>query len=614
MNIRLYRGTAVLLILAVGPLAGALAQQRFADLVGDVPVGEVKQTDPLVVPFITWGGDMVTFYANGGLETKPNTIFAKQGLKLRLAAGDDFIQQVRDYRAGKSPFLRGTFRMIGMASEVIASDPRTKGMMIMQLTWSNGDHMVARQHVKTVADLKGKTVILQQGGPHVGLLDNVLKSARLEWDDIKVIWTEDLTGTPNSPAERFRKDGKIDACLVITPDMIGLSGGLQNTGSGAEGTVKGARVLVSTAELSRSIADVYVCRKDFYDANKELVTKFVAGYLKGCEEVIGLRKDYETKGSQPYMKLLKLSQDIYGSEVLPTLEEDAHGLLADCAFAGYPGNLAFFKEKNNPNGFEAFQKAALDLATAHGYAGVRAGLFASTLDYDSPAFVGYLAKTQVERKERFRAEAVLKEIEELSTGGGLDDRTILAFAVNFDANQTDFSADQYGVEFQRVVDLSSKFGNAVVAIRGHADPSKTLLELVKAGTAKGILKRTGSRGNYQYSLRGRPLDLASTDEIVRLIESGEFEGTGGQSPRAIMQAALNLSRRRAEAVRDAVIAFAEVRGVYLDKSQIQPLGVGIREPFIAKPRNAEDAGKNRRVEFRLLRVTAEATEAADFDF
>ena len=48
--------------------------------------------------------------------------------------------------------------------------------------------------------------------------------------------------------------------------MVGLCGGLRNTGT-AEGTVK-APALVSTAELSRSIADVYVCRKDFYDANK----------------------------------------------------------------------------------------------------------------------------------------------------------------------------------------------------------------------------------------------------------------------------------------------------------------------------------------------------------
>jgi len=33
---------------------------------------------------------------------------------------------------------------------------------------------------------------------------------------------------------------------------------------------------------------------------------------------------------------------------------------------------------------------------------------------------------------------------------------------------------------QKLVELADKFGSAVVAIRGHSDPTKTLLELVKA--------------------------------------------------------------------------------------------------------------------------------------
>ena len=54
------------------------AQERFSDLVGQVPVEDVKNTSPLMLPYITWGGDMATFYANGGLETTPDTIFHKQ--------------------------------------------------------------------------------------------------------------------------------------------------------------------------------------------------------------------------------------------------------------------------------------------------------------------------------------------------------------------------------------------------------------------------------------------------------------------------------------------------------------------------------------------------------
>lgn len=609
------RRTQFICLLLLGLLAPRLfAQEKnFRDLVGAAPVGNVTQTSPLTVPYITWGGDMATFYGNGGLTTKAGSLFQKQGLNLRLVPGDDFVQQVRDYRAGKTPFLRGTFHMVGLASEAIGSDPRTKGVVILQMTWSAGDHMIARAGVKTVSDLKGKTIALQQGGPHVGMLDDILKAAKLNWNDVKVVWTKDLTGSQDSPAEVFKKRQDIDACFAITPDMAGLCGGLRSTGTGAEGTVKGARVLVSTAELSRSIADVYVCRKDFYDANKDLVTRFVAGYLKACEEVIDLKRQYESKGSESYKSLLQMTQDIYGKTTIPVLD-DAHGLLSDCTFVGYPGNVSFFTQQGNLHGFEAFQKSALELATSRGYATEKMGLFPSGLDYRAPAFLKYLTKTEVERSEKFRAEAVRNEIESLSSGGVLDEKTILSFTINFEPNQDSFSAVQYGAEYQRVVETADKFGNAVIAVRGHADPSKTLMELVKAGMASGALRRAGSQGNYTYSFNGRPLDLGSTVELSKLIESGAFDGVPGNNPRETMQAALNLSLTRAEAVRDSLIEYARSKGIVIDKSQIQAVGVGIREPFVAKPRNLDEAKQNMRVEFRLLRVTPEVAKQADFDF
>jgi len=50
----------------IAAAAGAPAQTEFKELVGDVQVGEVKKSATLRVPYITWGGDMATFYANGG--------------------------------------------------------------------------------------------------------------------------------------------------------------------------------------------------------------------------------------------------------------------------------------------------------------------------------------------------------------------------------------------------------------------------------------------------------------------------------------------------------------------------------------------------------------------
>ena len=301
---------------------------------------------------------------------------------------------MRDYRAGKSPFLRGTFHMIGLASEVIGSDPRTKGVVILQMTWSAGDHLVARAHLKTVADLKGKTIVLQQGGPHVGMLGRrpAIRQAHLERHQGGL--GEGPDGLGRFPAGTVPQAGE-HRCLLRDHARHGraVRRAAAAPAPAPKAPSRARASLVSTAELSRSIADVYVCRKDFYDANKALVTKFVAGYLKACEEIIDLKKQYETAGSPPYKKLLQLTQDIYGKTTIPTLE-DAHGLLSDCTFVGYPGNVAFFTQEGNLHGFEAFQKSALDLAISRGYARERMGLFPSGLDYQSPAFLSYLTKTE----------------------------------------------------------------------------------------------------------------------------------------------------------------------------------------------------------------------------
>lgn len=602
---------AIGLCMAMTVMAGA---ETFQQLMGPVTVGDVKSSGQIQAPFIVWGGDVATFHANGGLKTASDSIYGKQGLSLSLVPGDDFIQQVRDYMSGKSPLLRGTFRMMGMASEVIGSDPRTKGVVLFQMTWSAGDHAVARDRLKTIKDLKGAKVCLQRGGPHEGLLDDLLKDAGLTWNDVSVVWAKDLTGSDQSPAALFRADQSIDVCFVISPDMLGLTSGLQSVGTGLEGTVKGARVLASTAERSRSIADVYVVRKDFYDANREWCEKFTAGYLKACEEVVDMKKLYETSGSTSFESLLKMAQDIYGKDVLPTIADDAYGLILDCAFVGYPGNVKFFRDANNASGFEAFQKSALDLAQVRGYATVRAGLTPNTLNWESAGFTQYLTKLDATQQERFRAEAVLGEIEALNAGGQLDENTIYEFSINFAPNQESFSASQYGIEFQKVVELSEKYGNAVVAVRGHSDPTKILLEAVQAGMQKGILRRTGSSGNFTYYLNGTELDLTQVDMLSETIRRGEFDGVAGLNPRETMQAALNLSRKRAEAVKDAILQFASQNNLDLDQSQIQPVGVGIAEPVIPKPTNMAEAEKNMRVEFRLIRVNPEVMNESDFDF
>ncbi|MCR9294227.1 MAG: ABC transporter substrate-binding protein [bacterium] len=602
---------AVALFLGFSCLAeGGRAQDSFQQLVGNVRVGEVATTDPVSVPFITWGGDVATFLANGNLKTQPGSIYANQQLNLELVPGDDFVGQVRNYLSGKSPFLRGTFRMIGQASEVVGADPRTKPVVILQLSWSAGDHIVARQGIRTLNDLKGKKIACQQGGPHVGLLYDSLAAAQLRKQDVEVVWTKDLTG-PDGAAELFRNDDSIDACCVITPDMLGLTGGIDMSGSGAEGTVEGAHVVNSTQSMSRSIADVYAVRKDWYEANKDWVQKFVAGYLQATQEVVRMRNGFEEsqRMDPKYRQLLSLSQQIFGADVLPTLEVDAHGLLLDCTFTGNTaGQISFFNDKGNLSGFDAKLKASLDLATEWGFAKSRRGFEPNDFDYRE---IAELAKIEyTEPKRGVTGEAISDKMFEPDD---LDSSTIVSFTINFEPNQNEFSEERYGAEFERAIQGASTFGNARIVIRGHSDPTLTLRHLIESGIAKGLIRQSGTGNNRKYFYQGRPLDVQNMSEVMKLIQAGAFSG-GQNDPAVTMQAALSLSKQRADAVKDAIESFAKSRDVNLDLSQIAPVGAGISDPLIPKPTSLAEAKENMRVEFRIIRVDAETMAPSDFDF
>ena len=104
--------------------ASLVAQEPFANLLGPVKTGPVTKGGPIEIPYILWGGDVATFLANGDLKTQPASIFKEAGLDVQLVNGDDFVGQVRNYMQGKSPFLRGTMHMMGLASEVIGSDAK----------------------------------------------------------------------------------------------------------------------------------------------------------------------------------------------------------------------------------------------------------------------------------------------------------------------------------------------------------------------------------------------------------------------------------------------------------------------------------------------------------
>jgi hypothetical protein len=443
------------------------------------------------------------------------------------------------------------------------------------------------------------------------MLDDILRTARLTWKDINVEWTDDVSGD-KGPAKLFKEDRRIDACFAITPDMMALTGGLDKVGDGKDKSVDGAHVLVSTADMKRSIADVYACRKDFYDAHKDVVEHFAAAYLKACEDVVQMKKDVKAGSGAKYKDLLKLAQKIYGQDPKNkeacASDDDADGMIQDAVLVGLPGNKAFFTDTGNLSGFEFKQEAVLELALNEGYVRNKSNfLKPDAAFYDRLKTIGQLVG-QAPPENRFR-NIDLKL---------LNENTIYSFNISFEPNQDTFPEDKYGEDFKRVLMQASLFGNAVMAVRGHADSYKLIDEFLKMAQSKNIIRSTG---NGYTVVGGGPLDLNNVKGIVDLINKHKLRGRGPDdehNPMGLVAGLQELSQNRANRVRESVVRYAGNRHYRLDQSQIRAVGVGALEPVVAYPQSDEDQARNRRVEFRLIRVASdqrgEAMSESDFDY
>lgn len=603
---------AILIAAILMAMATTVSAQTYEQRLGPVTVGPVHVAPVRELPILTWGGEAPHFLGNGGVTTARGSIYDQLGLKVTLVNGDNFDKQVKEYLTGKNPYLRGTPRMVAAASGLLNKDPRTRPVMFLQETYSLGDHIVSREEVRTLNDLKGKKIAIQLPiGPHLDLLQDSLLAAQLTLRDVTLVAATDITGD-NGPAALFRKDKSIAACCVITPDMLGLCSGVDKVGTGTEGTVKGSHVLNSTAVMSKSIVDGLWVRQDYFNtaAGKAETEKIVVAYLKATEQLLKEKDAYrDGQGNSPaYVNTMKLMQRFYGEAVLPTIENDVHGLISDAAFVRIPGNEVFFKDPNNLVGFEAKLKAGSDFTQQLGYAVGPVSYDKAAWDYrkiSSAAGVAYVEPVLSQGK--VNAEAI--DFTEI------DGNVIVSFEVQFDAETESFDAARYAAEFDRIAQNAALFSRGAVVVRGNSDTFLLVKEFFRAAKAKGLI--TGTSGNYKF--KGKALDLTKTGEIVAAIQTENLSGLRDdkgaiEDPRAIASAAKRLSEQRATAVKNAIQKYLQEKGVMLDLSQIQPYGAGVESPKYPRPRSAEEMAANRRVEFLVVRTSAEAVNTEEFDF
>lgn len=562
-------------------LAGLSSLQAF-DYVNSPPLSQVVKAKPqpwkqdaqktIRVPLIAWGGDIQTILANGNnARTQKGSLFEKNGLSLKLFREDTFSKQVEAYLKGETPFLRGTMGMINLASEVTQNNPGTEMIVIYQLTWSaGGDALVVKNSIQSPRDLKGKTIAVQAYGPHVDYLTTVLQSVGLSISDVKLRWTPDLFALgPKSlsPAVALEQDPQIDAAMVIIPDALALTSG-GTVGTGAEGSVKGAEILLSTKTADRVISDVYAVRKDFYQKNPDFVDKFVVSLLQAEEKLRDMVKDKSPDLKKTISASAKILLDDAGAT------EDMTGMYHDAEFAGWQGNVKFFNDPKNPRRMEALNKSIQKEFKTLGLISQATDIQGSPIDFNQ--FVDGLKYTSLQEAPRFNEEMVAAVVNKRAQQDTLQEGELYSFEIFFKPNQKDFSADLYRSEFDRVIELVYTYGGALLTIEGHSDPTSYLKQ---------------KKNKAPLMVRNR-----------------------------VKQAAKNLSFSRANSLKTNLIQYAESQGITLDPSQFGVIGHGVMKPntsgasydsdgdlsLASAPRTKAEWEATRRVVFRLIQVEAES--------
>lgn len=506
------------------------------------------------MPIIAWGADAVTIEANGGDMESTAGGFADAGWDVKLSLEDDFAKQVEDYVSCQSPFLRGTLGMLTAAAPVTEADARTEQVIIYKHSWSAGDGIVAAPGIKKISDLQGKRIAIQAYGPHVDFVSRVLTDAGLSLDDVEIVWSKDLSGTDNSPAEIFAR-GDADAAAMILPDARLLTSD-GNVGTGAEGSVKGATILFSTLEASAVIGDYIAVRRDFFEANRDAVGEMVNALLNSEEDT---RQIMARDGDAEQTRIGSMIADIMLGG-LPA--EEGVFLWHDAITDGWSGNAKHFGDPADPRRFSVLMDEAN--AALMGADMIARPYMLKTAEWDWSALAHGLNDISAREIASFNPEKAAAAVQRLRRTGQLDANTKIDFQIYFEPDSTTFPAELYAKDFEEIIRLAATYSGAIVTVEGHADPLHYLKQ--------------------------------------------EKAGAPDQELKGIRTSATNLSLNRAISVVDALEGFANGEGVSINRNQFTVDGVGISEPAFNPPTTAEEWRQNMRVKFRVLTTQAEATE------
>jgi len=400
-----------------------------------------------------WAGWLPVIAANRGTKPNPDSVFTKKhGFSLEMVLMDDPVAARDAFAAGEVHTLWGTVDMLVLFAPELARDSRTAPRIVQQIDWSNGgDGIVVRKAIRSVADLKGKTIALAQNSPSEYYLTSLLLSAGLKPADVRTKYT----ATAFEAAAAFVADKSVDACVSWAPDIYNLADRLPDV-----------RILSTTADANKLIADVYAVRADFQRDHPEIVAGLVEGIFEGMDLV---KKNPE--------EACAWMADAFGMK-----PEEVMGMRNDAHPTNLAENVQFFLNSSNPTNFERTWKNA-------GYIYRELGRINAPTPFDQVMDFSFVQKVQAKgtfahHKDESIATFTPSTAKKVSAEAPILTQTI---RINFypnSSNPFEPGRDDYGNAVQgRLYDpnvsatleavgrLSGQFARATILIEGHTDGS-----------------------------------------------------------------------------------------------------------------------------------------------
>lgn len=538
----------------------------------------------LEVPIITWAADGVTIDANGGMKPDPNSRLAKSvGMPMEVKVRDNFQEQVKNYISGKSPFLRGTVGMVTLAAEGLKKvSPDLEPIVIYQLSWSTGADGFVAKDIKTLSDLKGKSIVVQNNGPHLDLVQVLLQDAGLKPGDVTLKFVKDITmideNKVTDPASAFREDASITGAACIYPDIMTLTAG-GTVGNGAEDSVKGARPILTTRTASRVVADVYAVRKDFFQSNKAMVKGFVSELSKTqatfIDELTQI-KDGKKASSDFKKRCAPLAE--FALQDAGAVNDFILWLGVDSELVDLSGNEKFFADGKSPISFNSLSTRSAKYFQAVGNLDSVTIPAVAGWNYGSD-FSGAERVTKAVTKPAFKNPTAVRQ------AAAKDDASeLFRYTFQFPANTSEIKWQDHRTTFDTLHDMVSRYGGAVVQLRGHAD-----------NFFYNFARMKHKQGETTYKQR-KP----GTDQFIEK-PLPKLEQLKSSSHRLSYDRAFAVKRAYASFLRESIgLTAGEI-----DLSRFDVKGMSVDDPVHAVPKTAAQRSENMRGELVIFAVESE---------